>query len=147
MAARRLHDEENLGMRQNKVRGNIFVANLPDGYTDEQLAAAFDEFGLVLTAYLARDSETSQPKNYGLVDLAPPRAAEAAIAALNGKDLGGRKVKVKAADPEMALNVPRPPRARFGGGPDPAPAPREEYAAPAPARSFVVERLPARRKF
>jgi RNA recognition motif-containing protein len=129
-------------MRQDKMRGNVFVANLPDGYTDEQLAAAFDDFGLVLTAYLARDPETSQPKNYGLVDIAPARAAEEAIAALNGKDLGGRKVKVRAADPDMALNSPRPQRAR-PAAPRPAPA----YATPTPARSFVVEHVPARRKF
>jgi RNA recognition motif-containing protein len=140
-------------MRQDKVRGNVFVANLPDGYTDEQLAAAFDEFGLVLVAYLARDPETSQPKNYGLVDLAPARAAQEAIAALNGRDFGGRKVKVRAADPEMALNIPRPPRSRPAYRPMPpreAHEPREAtvvYATPQPKRTFVVEHVPARRKF
>src|SRR5690349_22579928 len=113
-------------MRQDKVRGNVFVANLPDGYTDEQLAAAFDEFGLVLIAYLARDPETSQPKNYGLVDLAPARAAEEAIAALNGRDFGGRKVKVRAADPDMALNIPRP-RSRPAYRPMPPREPRESH--------------------
>ena len=40
-------------MRQTKFRGNVFVANLPLGYSDEQLAQTFDEFGLVLGAYLA----------------------------------------------------------------------------------------------
>jgi len=141
-------------MRQDKVRGNVFVANLPDGYTDEQLAAAFDEFGLVLIAYLARDPETSQPKNYGLVDLAPARAAEEANAALNGRDFGGRKVTVRAADPDMALNIPRPRRSH--AAPHRPMPPREErepreatvvYTTPQPRRTFVVEHVPARRKF
>lgn len=96
--------------RNDKVKGNIFVANLPRGFTDEQLAAAFDEYGIVLGAFLARDQMTGEPKNHGLVNIAPQRAADAAIAAMNGKTLGGRKIEVRAADPNMALTVPNPRR-------------------------------------
>ena len=35
-------------MRQNKFRGNIFVANLPNGFTDEELAQLFDPYGICL---------------------------------------------------------------------------------------------------
>lgn len=96
--------------RNDKVKGNIFVANLPRGFTDEQLAAAFDEFGIVLGAFLARDQATGEPKNHGLVNIAPQRAADAAVAAMNGKTLGERKIEVRLADPNMALTVPHPRR-------------------------------------
>ncbi len=98
-------------MRQNKFRGNVFVANLPNGTTDEQLAQLFDQFGIVLGAFLARDAATASTKGCGLVNIAPARAAEAAIAALNGTQVGGRRIEVRAAAPDMAITMPKPPRA------------------------------------
>jgi len=65
-------------MRHQKFRGNVFVANLPKGYTDVQLAQAFDRFGIVMGACLARDLATGEVKGHGLVDLAPKGAAEQA---------------------------------------------------------------------
>jgi RNA recognition motif-containing protein len=97
-------------MRQSKFRGNVFVANLPNGCTDEQLAQMFDPFGIVLGAFLARDAETSSTKGFGLVNIAPARAAQAAIAALNGTIFGGRRIDVRAAAPEMAITLPKPQR-------------------------------------
>jgi RNA recognition motif-containing protein len=130
-------------MRQDKMRGNVFVANLPPGFTDAQLAEAFDEFGLVLCAYLARDPETGTLRNYGLVDVAPQAAALEAIAALNGREIGGRRIKVREADPDMALTLPGRPR----HAPPRAPAPASVAVEAAPAkRTFIVERVPARRR-
>jgi RNA recognition motif-containing protein len=127
-------------MRQDKFRGNVFVANLPAGYTDEQLAAAFDEFGLVLGAFLARDLATGNAKTHGLVAIAPDRAAAEAIAALNGTKIDGRKIEVRKADPEMSLTIPRPRgRPSFH-----AAAPASHAPAHAPA-TFVVERVRPRR--
>jgi RNA recognition motif-containing protein len=101
---------EEIEMRQNKFRGNVFVANLPNGTTDEQLAQLFDQYGIVLGAFLARDAATASTKGCGLVNIAPARAAEAAIAALNGSTVGGRRIEVRAAAPEMAITMPKPPR-------------------------------------
>jgi RNA recognition motif-containing protein len=134
-------------MREQKFRGNVFVANLPKGYTDEELAKLFDPFGIVVGAFLARDSTTGATKRHGLVNVAPERAAGEAIAVLNGTEVGGRRIEVRRADPEMALAIPSrlaPPR--FDSPPR-----RPSTAAPAaPAkapRPFVVERvtLPPRR--
>jgi RNA recognition motif-containing protein len=97
-------------MRSDKFRGNVFVANLPPGYTDAKLAERFDAYGLVLGAFLARDAETGTPKNHGLVMLAPDSAVTAAIAELNGSELGGRRLEVRRADPNMGLSIPRPSR-------------------------------------
>jgi RNA recognition motif-containing protein len=103
-------------MRQTKFRGNVFVANLPNGFGDEDLARLFDEFGIVLGAFLARDPATRATKGCGLVNIAPPRAAEAAIKALNGSTVGGRKIEVRTATPGMAISIPRPPRHPSGPG-------------------------------
>jgi CUG-BP- and ETR3-like factor len=95
-------------MRQDRFRGNVFVANLPKGCTDAELARAFDPYGLVLGAYLARDPATGEPKRFGLVDIAPAAAAKEAVAALDGSKIGDHSIKVRLADPDMALNVHKP---------------------------------------
>jgi RNA recognition motif-containing protein len=93
-------------MRHQKFRGNVFVANLPKGYTDVQLAQAFDRFGIVMGACLARDLATGEVKGHGLVDLAPKGAAEQAVIEMNGIEIGGRRIEARLADPNMALTVP-----------------------------------------
>jgi RNA recognition motif-containing protein len=103
-------------MRRDKFRGNVFVANLPKGYTDAELARVFDAYGLVLGAFLARDPATGEPKQFGLVDIAPATAAKEAVAALNGTAIGDQRIKVKLADPDMAINIPRPPRPAWRRG-------------------------------
>ncbi len=126
----------------NKFRGNVFVANLPHGYSDEDLAQAFDAFGLVLGAHLARDPITGETKGYGLVNIAPDRVAVEAAAALNGKQIGGRRIEARRADPEMAINLPRPPRSPEA----PLPAPtRNFHAVTAPPRRPVIVEYRTRR--
>jgi RNA recognition motif-containing protein len=117
-------------MRHQKFRGNVFVANLPKGYTDVQLAQAFDQFGIVMGACLARDLATGEVKGHGLVDLAPKGAAERAVAEMNGIEIGGRRIEARLADPTMALTVP----ARL------TPPERGEPRAPARSESRSPER-------
>ena len=99
-------------MRKPTITGNIFIANLPEGFNDAKLGDMFDAYGLVIVAHVARDFITGQPKNYGLVDLAPAKAAAKAIESLNGTAVDGRDIKVRAADPTMSITLPtrqRPP--------------------------------------
>jgi RNA recognition motif-containing protein len=128
-------------MRQTKFKGNVFVANLPNGFTDEELAQLFDAYGIVLGAFLARDAATRATKGCGLVNIAPPRAADAAIAALNGSTVGGRRIEVRVATPGMAITIPRP--ARPPSAPDRATLRADEpyglRAPRAPQRPVVVE--------
>lgn len=93
-------------MRADKIRGNVFVANLPAGLTDEQLAEVFDPYGLVLRAYLARDPATGQTRNYGLVQIAPDRVVDTAIAGVGATGVSGRRVEVRRADPSMSIALP-----------------------------------------
>ena len=130
-------------MRQQKFRGNVFVANLPKACTDAELAEEFDSFGLVLGAFIARDPDTGVSKGHALVSIAPERAAANAVAALNGKEMGGRRIEVRPADPAMALNIPAP-RGR------PAQPPRPAWTAPTaprPAPTFQLERRPLPRRY
>ena len=99
-------------MRPDKIRGNVFVANLPRGFTDAQFAEAFDPFGIVLGAHLARDPATGETLGHGLVQLAPDRAVEAAVAGVNETGIAGRRVEARRADPEMGISPPTPPRHR-----------------------------------
>jgi RNA recognition motif-containing protein len=129
-------------MRQDKFRGNVFVANLPNGYTDEQLAQLFDPFGIVLSAFLARDLVTRAIKGFGLVNVAPDRAASEAIAALNGMRIGDRCIEVRQADPTMSINIPT---ARPASRPASA-RPRELPPRPAPRRPVIVEYRTSQRR-
>src|SRR4051812_8083452 len=99
-------------VRNNK--GNVFVGNLPPDFADERLAEAFDPFGIVLSAGVARDPATGARLRYGFVDIATERAATQAIAALDGTEIDGCKLNVKPRD--KAVKKP-------GGGPR-RPAPR-----------------------
>lgn len=101
-------------MRPDVVRGNVFVANLPLGFTDEQLAELFDPYGMVLRAYLVRDAQTGETQGHGLVELAPERAVQAAIDGVSAARPGGRRVDVRRADATMCIVAKRPPRARPG---------------------------------
>lgn len=120
-------------MRPDVVKGNVFVANLPLGFTDEQLAELFDPYGIVLRAYLARDPTTGQTQGHGLVELAPEKVVEAAIEGVAAERPGGRRVDVRRADDTMCIVAKRPapkPRPVREGGPfvetrAPSRAPRE----------------------
>jgi len=97
-------------VRPDKIRGNVFVANLPRGLTDERLAELFDPYGMVLRAHLARDPATGETLGHGLVLIAPDRVVEEAVGALNGGTLAGRRIEARRADPEMSITVPTRPR-------------------------------------
>jgi RNA recognition motif-containing protein len=95
-------------VRNNK--GNVFVGNLPPDFPDERLAEAFDPFGIVLTAAVARDPATGARLRYGFVDIATEKAATQSIAALDGSEIDGCKLNVKAR--ERAKKAPAGARPR-----------------------------------
>jgi RNA recognition motif-containing protein len=85
-------------MRSKIFRGNVFVANLPPQLSDDELAEAFDSYGIVLSAHVARDPTTGERLRYGFVDIATERAAQRAVAAMNGVSLGGRSLNVRISE-------------------------------------------------
>jgi RNA recognition motif-containing protein len=141
-------------MRAPNFHGNVVISNLPEGFTAVELAALFDDFGLVLGAEMDRNRARQ-----GSIILAPEPAVAKAIEALNGQLLADRALKVVRAPavPKRAKPAARPSRPseparapehiaeavrRFRSMPDAA------AAAPmpaAPTRQVVVEYRKTRR--
>src|SRR5215471_21759863 len=99
-------------MRANHSRGNIFVANLPPEFTDDELAEAFDAFGIVLSASIARDPSTGKRLRYGFVDIATERAAKRAVESMNGAAVDGYNLDVRISERPTAPKKPGRPVAK-----------------------------------
>jgi RNA recognition motif-containing protein len=79
---------------------NIYVGNLPYGMSDAELQEAFTAHGTVSTAKVVMDRQTGRSRGFGFVEMENDSEAEAAIQALNGFELGGRKLVVNQARPK-----------------------------------------------
>jgi RNA recognition motif-containing protein len=134
---------EGWAMRLQYFRGNVFVANLPPDLTDDELAEAFDPFGIVLSAFVARDPATGKRLRYGFVDIATERAAKLAVAAMNGAEIDGHNLDVRISEKPAAKKKPaRPGFATHRGST--RPAPREGAADQEPDRTFAPNATPRR---
>jgi RNA recognition motif-containing protein len=76
----------------------IYVGNLPFSTTEDELRELFEEHGAVESVKLVNDRETGRPRGFGFVEMSDG-LADSAIQALNGKDLGGRSLRVNEARP------------------------------------------------
>jgi len=87
----------------------LYVGNLSYDVTDASLQAMFSAFGTVDSAQVIMDRDAGRSKGFGFVEMSSAAEADAAIAAMDGKDNGGRNLKVNEAKP-------REERPRSGGG-------------------------------
>lgn len=78
---------------------NIYVGNLPYSTTQGDLEQLFGQHGAVQRASVIIDRETGRSKGFGFVEMPNDAEGDAAIAALNGYDMGGRKLRVNEAQP------------------------------------------------
>ncbi len=78
---------------------NIYVGNLSYGMTESELRDAFAAYGEVESVKILSDRETGRSRGFGFVEMPNQREAEEAIAQLNGKDLGGRSLRINEARP------------------------------------------------
>jgi len=79
---------------------NLYVGNLPWSATEDEIRAAFEAFGEVTSVKLIEDRETGRPRGFGFVEMDDNGALEA-VDALDGKDFGGRNIKVNEAKPRV----------------------------------------------
>ncbi len=86
---------------------NLYVGNLAFGTTNEDLLAAFGQFGTVVKAQIIMDRETGRSRGFAFVEMSD--GIEEAIQAMNGAELQGRRLTVNEAKP-------REERPRGGGG-------------------------------
>lgn len=78
---------------------SIYVGNLSYDTTSSDLHDAFAEFGEVSKANVISDRETGRSKGFAFVEMSDAGDAQAAIDALNDRDLHGRNLKVNVAKP------------------------------------------------
>lgn len=137
-------------MRARNLRGNLFVANLPPDFSDERLAEIFDPFGIVLSAFVARDPASGRRLRYGFVDIATERAAARAVSGMNGVAIDGHPLDVRISErKKKAQAQPKPPSpaaAKETAEKEPAapafPSPTARRRTP----GFIVERRPLPRR-
>jgi len=91
---------------------NIYVGNLSYSTTQDDLRQAFEAFGAVESVNIIQDRETGRSKGFGFVVMTDKAQGEAAIVALNDKDICGRKIKANEARPR----TDRPAGGGGGGG-------------------------------
>ena len=77
----------------------IYVGNLPFTATEDEVRELFAEHGEIESIDLITDRETGRPRGFGFVEMATDESAAAAVKALDGKDLGGRTLKINEARP------------------------------------------------
>jgi len=87
---------------------NIFVGNLSYQTTQDELFAAFSQYGSVERVSVVTDRDTGQPRGFAFVEMTEAGQAEQAINALNGAELNGRALNVNEARPR--------PQGGGGGG-------------------------------
>jgi cold-inducible RNA-binding protein len=88
---------------------NIFVGNLDFNVSEDELRSLFATYGQVDRVSIMTDRDTGRSRGFGFVEMANADEGEKAIAALNGSQLGGRKLNVNEARPKAE-------RAGTGGG-------------------------------
>ncbi|MGI9265767.1 MAG: RNA recognition motif domain-containing protein [Gammaproteobacteria bacterium] len=91
---------------------NIYCGNLAYAVTEDDLRAAFAEFGDVTSVNIITDKFSGQSKGFGFVEMDDNSQADAAIKALNDTALSGRNLRVNQARPREA----RPQQGGGGGG-------------------------------
>jgi RNA recognition motif-containing protein len=77
---------------------NIYVGNLSWSTTEDEVRSAFEAYGQVISVKLIEDRETGRPRGFGFVEMDDAGALEA-IKNLDGKEFGGRNLKVNEAKP------------------------------------------------
>lgn len=88
---------------------NIYVGNLSRQTTEDDLKQAFEEFGQVESANIIKDKFSGESRGFGFVQMPSKEEAQAAVEAMNEKELSGNTLNVAEARP-------RPQRSGGGGG-------------------------------
>jgi cold-inducible RNA-binding protein len=103
-------------VRRNKMK-NLFVGNMSFQTTESELSELFKAFGQVSRVHIAMDRETGRARGFAFVEMPNDDEAAKAIAGLDGKDVGGRNLKVNEARPKTERSgPPRGGRSSGGGG-------------------------------
>ena len=86
----------------------IFVGNLSFGATEDSVRSLFETYGPLERVSIITDRETGRSRGFAFVEMSDNAVAQKAIAALNGRDFGGRSLTINEARPKEERG--------FGGG-------------------------------
>lgn len=78
----------------------LLIRNLARTTTEAELRALFEQHGKVQSCTLVIDTKTGLSKGFGFVEMPVPGESKAAMKTLNGKEVGGNKIRVKKAVPK-----------------------------------------------
>jgi cold-inducible RNA-binding protein len=95
---------------------NLFVGNMSFQTTEADLRALFEPFGQLTRVHLAMDRETGRARGFAFVEMPNDAEAAKAIAELDGKEFGGRNLKVNEARPKTEGRGPGGPGGPRGFG-------------------------------
>ena len=101
-----------LAHRKRKSMKKLFVGNLPHSTTEAELRTLFEPHGKIDQVSVVTDRDTGRSRGFAFVEMADAAEAEKAIAALNGKELGGRALNINEARPKTDRGGPGGPRRR-----------------------------------
>jgi RNA recognition motif-containing protein len=85
----------------------LYVGNLSFDVADEELEAAFSEFGEIVSATVVRDRISGRSRGFGFVEYTDEESAEKAKAELNGKEIKGRAIRIDDAREQRREQRPR----------------------------------------
>lgn len=94
-----------------RIMKKIYVGNLPFSATESEVSDLFSQHGTVHSVALIEDRATGRPRGFGFVEM-DEEAADAAIQALDGTEMGGRNLRVNQANEKREFG----PRRGGGGG-------------------------------
>src|SRR5438046_8083000 len=94
----------------------LYVGNLSSRVDSSGLEQLFGQHGTVVSAQIITDRDTGRSKGFGFVEMGSDEEAQAAIAALNGQEHGGRALTVNEARPREERGGGGAGRGGFGGG-------------------------------
>ncbi|HNT76659.1 MAG TPA: RNA-binding protein [Anaerolineae bacterium] len=77
----------------------VYVGNMSYDTTESELRELFAAHGEVTSVNVVKDRDTGRPRGFAFVEMATKEAAQAAITALNGKEVDGRQLNVNEAQP------------------------------------------------
>src|SRR5436305_13391616 len=111
---RLLPDAKETSIIRGMVMKSLFVGNMNFQTSEADLRALFEPFGQVTRVHMAMDRETGRARGFAFIEMPNDEEAAKAIAGLDGKELGGRNLKVNEARPKTAGGGG--PRSGSGGG-------------------------------
>jgi cold-inducible RNA-binding protein len=94
----------------------LYVGNLTYETTESDLREAFGTVGTVADVKVVMDRDTGRPRGFAFVEMSTDGEASTAIAQLNGRDLGGRTIKVNEAQERSGGGGGGGGRSGGGGG-------------------------------